>query len=52
MSIRLLTVKDTSGTNLRTFHAQFSEKGSECRKDNSEINFCLKKDTLLVTKSR
>ena len=36
MSLRLLTVKDTSGTNLRTSHTQLSGKGSQYRKEDSE----------------
>ena len=33
-----LTVKDTSGTNLRTSHAQLSKKGCQYRKEESEKN--------------
>ena len=36
MSPRLLTVKDTSGTNLRTSHTQLSGKGSQYGKEDSE----------------
>ena len=35
--VRLLTVKDTSGTNLRTSHPQFSNNSCQYREEDSEI---------------
>ena len=36
VSIRLLTVKNNSHTNLRTSHAQLSEKGRQYREEDYE----------------
>ena len=46
-----LAVKSNSHTDLRTFHAQLSEKGCQYRKT-PKIKFYHKKSTLLVKKSR
>ena len=36
MKKRLLTLKDNIYTDLRTFHAQFLEKGGQYREEDSE----------------
>ena len=41
VSIRLLTVKDNSHTDLRTSYAQFLGKGSQCREEDSENKILL-----------
>ena len=48
---RALTVKDTSGMNLRTSHPQLSGKVVSIEKETPKLKLCLKKSTLPVKKS-
>ena len=43
MFIRLLTVKDTSDTNLRTSYPQLSGKGCQYREEDSKNQFVFKR---------
>ena len=51
-SISLLTVKNNSHANLRTSHAQLSEKAVSIERKTPKIKFCHTKSTLFVKKNK
>ena len=50
VSIKLSTIKNNSHMNLRTSHAQLSEKAASIKRKTTKIKFCHKKSTLPVKK--